>query len=918
MNRHRHNKSKKVPNVRLRPADPEALRPTRRVSPDPEPCYIQDSQIVASDDTVMLPGTCPRPFKNVILCATGILDKATVFKFAVELGASPISAFTDRVTHLIAEKHGGAKYQCALERKIPILKPSWITESHRIWQHGDDVDLEESVAQHRLAIFSDVVLCISGLPVARRAKIAKEVEKHGGKYMAALERPVRVTHLLCAGETETDKMHYAGKFNRAQEANPPIQLVWEEWFWDCLEFGGRFDEARYDVQQPRTERLPTDQPATNPSNAPPSTDIPSAFDDEDPDADELASVQRVPAITLQLWQSLLKTRGYELNQGGNVMLSPNKAREIEEQQKQSIPGVQDERVTSVISSFRRANTVIIPRATSMVGAPSAGPSRLPFARATTVGGAIAGPSTILLEEDNAIRAANDSSSTVFVGVSFALRGETDTITVRDAIASAGGRVMDEAQEVDYIIVRLVGGSTIYLQEKSPELRPRYRTECWLEQCLSMEKICPPDEHITFLPLGIRFPVPGANKIVLSFSGLEASEACWIRRLLKALGITLATAFSRQSTHLLCPSGAGAKYEHALRWRTPVVNIGWLEEMARTGSTPDVLPFLVNIEAEPLQDVKPRNAKGKQKAEDTMQDITNNSQESQSPPAADKAFFLPSLPPPRSSTDSTSNFGRASSILGGDGPPASPSPPKRHQSIPVTRPSTPLPLQPSRSAIVRTPTPTTPSRSAAAPRRSATIPAYALPREGSRGPPPPPVMISSPARVPSSTSPSPLKRGVSITPPKISQHRTRALEENIISLLGKHPRPATPEDADVVLFPNLGRAGKRTRAQRKVQSRQASDVLPVAAPADIPVVFGGGDRSQSPGMTTEEGGYEGLSIGAEEQSFRVVYEDPGQREEKQRLANLVGASLEGDASGSGGGGGGGARKRPRRSTRKPGF
>jgi hypothetical protein len=41
----------------------------------------------------------------------------------------------------------GSRYidglQCALERKIPILKSSWITESYQIWLRGDDVDLEE-------------------------------------------------------------------------------------------------------------------------------------------------------------------------------------------------------------------------------------------------------------------------------------------------------------------------------------------------------------------------------------------------------------------------------------------------------------------------------------------------------------------------------------------------------------------------------------------------------------------------------------------------------------------------------------------------------------------------------------------------------------------------------------------------------
>ena len=49
---------------------------------------------------------------------------------------------------------------------------------------------------------------------------------------------MRVTHLLCSGDEETEKMHYACKFNERGEAD--IKLVWEEWFWDSLGFGGAY------------------------------------------------------------------------------------------------------------------------------------------------------------------------------------------------------------------------------------------------------------------------------------------------------------------------------------------------------------------------------------------------------------------------------------------------------------------------------------------------------------------------------------------------------------------------------------------------------------------------------------------------------------------------------------------------------
>jgi DNA replication regulator DPB11 len=85
-----------------------------------------------------------------------------LFKQAFELGATSTSDFTDKVTHLLANSHGGAKYavrflpgasclclilfirvQCALERKIPIMCPEWITDAHQVWLRGDDVDLAE-------------------------------------------------------------------------------------------------------------------------------------------------------------------------------------------------------------------------------------------------------------------------------------------------------------------------------------------------------------------------------------------------------------------------------------------------------------------------------------------------------------------------------------------------------------------------------------------------------------------------------------------------------------------------------------------------------------------------------------------------------------------------------------------------------
>lgn len=110
-------------------------------------------------------------------------------------------------------------------------------------------------------------------------------------------------------------------------------------------------------------------------------------------------------------------------------------------------------------------------------------------------------------------------------------------------------------------------------------------------------------------------ITDTEKIILSLSGLDQSELCWTKRLLRALGITLAQTFSRRSTHLLCPSACGAKYDKAREWNIPVVGMAWLEDMATEGKVPDINEYLIG-------DAGDRVAKGKAKNVQ-MIDTTNN-------------------------------------------------------------------------------------------------------------------------------------------------------------------------------------------------------------------------------------------------------------------------------------------------------
>jgi len=61
---------------------------------------------------------------------------------------------------------------------------------------------------------------------------------------------------------------------------------------------------------------------------------------------------------------------------------------------------------------------------------------------------------------------------------------------------------------------------MYREEHDEALRVKYRTECWLERCIFEERLCPPADHVTFLPLGIEIPLPGTFYEVILLTHLH--------------------------------------------------------------------------------------------------------------------------------------------------------------------------------------------------------------------------------------------------------------------------------------------------------------------------------------------------------------------------------------------------------------
>lgn len=302
-------------------------------------------------------------------------------------------------------------------------------------------------------MFSDVVVCLSGIPeIERRADIRRIVEQQGGSYVKAIERPVRVTHLLCSGDETTDKMRLAEKFVNRGEAE--IHMVWEDWFWDSLKMKGRLEEARYNVRNPRPPPvvLRSTQPHVPDSAGPSRSNSMQAapapvrpVEDHDDILDEAARIKIVPDMQLKLWTGLLERRGYEVA-GGEIVRSPSKT-----QSRQRSPSpVHDrrrdrQRAGGVISAVRSTNTF---EAVDKDAAPS---RPLAFQRASKqnqVEPPEAGPSK------QSAHSSEQSLPKIFSGMRFLLLGEAETVAVTNAIERSGGVVVFENVDIDIYIVRL--------------------------------------------------------------------------------------------------------------------------------------------------------------------------------------------------------------------------------------------------------------------------------------------------------------------------------------------------------------------------------------------------------------------------------------------------------------------------------
>ncbi|PKI82708.1 protein kinase activating protein dpb11 [Malassezia vespertilionis] len=170
---------------------------------------------------------------------------------------------------------------------------------------------------------------------------------------------------------------------------------------------------------------------------------------------------------------------------------------------------------------------------------------------------------------------------VFFGIRLciAMQDGARSRRVASAVRAAGAVLVDKSVDAQYTIAPLLG---------APLESGTLVTHHWVELCLYHERVLDPVQHLACVPSSAQLPIPGAERVYISFTGVDRQGPEYHHALaaIQALGAVVEDTFSKaRTTHLLCGSEdamRGIKVAKAREWGVPVVGYAFLQDALRTG------------------------------------------------------------------------------------------------------------------------------------------------------------------------------------------------------------------------------------------------------------------------------------------------------------------------------------------------
>ncbi|XP_053987839.1 DNA topoisomerase 2-binding protein 1-A isoform X1 [Hylaeus volcanicus] len=200
-------------------------------------------------------------------------------------------------------------------------------------------------------------------------------------------------------------------------------------------------------------------------------------------------------------------------------------------------------------------------------------------------------------DDSAVPISQSSAinDKLFEGHTFVVTGFSDEESyIAGTIVAMGGTVVSStfAGIPDYAVVPKCGA---LLKHTVNEIV----TELYIEDCLNQELIV--DIMYYHRPLSIKKHLNPLSGCIITMSMYTGVERTYLATLATELGAMCQDIFVRKtnvekntygSTHLVCPTPEGNKYNAAVKWKLPAVTAEWLKACAAQLKRVDETPYLV--------------------------------------------------------------------------------------------------------------------------------------------------------------------------------------------------------------------------------------------------------------------------------------------------------------------------------------
>nr|XP_012145489.1 PREDICTED: DNA topoisomerase 2-binding protein 1 [Megachile rotundata]XP_012145498.1 PREDICTED: DNA topoisomerase 2-binding protein 1 [Megachile rotundata] len=189
-------------------------------------CFINGEPIPEGNNPVYTTA-----MRGLCICASGLPpeEKDHITKLVEYMGGIFTKQLRSRVTHLVTGSVMSAKYETAIDMKIPIVTKEWV---ETIWKTNlkDFVKASDSMFdKYKAPVFLNLVVTSTNLPKRQKEEIKHLINDNGGTFMGPLDGAKVKVVLAPVNSPISDKLKYAKQAN--------IACLTPDWVYESIKVG---------------------------------------------------------------------------------------------------------------------------------------------------------------------------------------------------------------------------------------------------------------------------------------------------------------------------------------------------------------------------------------------------------------------------------------------------------------------------------------------------------------------------------------------------------------------------------------------------------------------------------------------------------------------------------------------------------